>query len=104
MTVYRLRLDTTTNWAVGTTAAMITFAFGHVELPHSIFALTVLLDVVFLWLEANRFRTYEGIRRRGRLLEEGFFAPILGGREQPGWEKTLAESLDDFKLPLTQLQ
>ena len=104
MTAYRLRLDTTTNWAIGTTAAMITFALGHAELPHSIFGLAVLLDVMFLWLEATRFRTYEGIRRRVRLLEEGFFAPILGGREQDGWERALAESLDDFKLPLTHFQ
>jgi uncharacterized membrane protein len=102
MTAYRLRLDTTTNWALGTTAAMITFAIGHAEIPHSIFGLTVLLDVMFLWLEATRFRTYEGIRRRVRLLEEGFFAPMLGGRTQEGWERALAESLDDFKLPLTQ--
>jgi uncharacterized membrane protein len=104
MTAYRLRLDTTTNWALGTTAAMITFALGHTELPHSIFGLAVVLDVMFLWLEAARFRTYEGIRRRVRLLEEGFFAPILGGREQAGWERALADSLDDFKLPITHLQ
>jgi len=104
MTAYRLRLDTTTNWAIGTTAAMITFALGHAELPHSIFGLAVLLDVMFLWLEANRFRTYEGIRRRVRLLEEGFFAPMLGGRDQDGWERALADSLDDFKLPLTHPQ
>lgn len=104
MTAYRLRLDTSTNWAIGTTAAMITFALGHAELPHSIFGLAVLLDVMFLWLEATRFRTYEGIRRRVRLLEEGFFAPILGGRNQDGWELLLAQSLDDFKLPLTQAQ
>jgi uncharacterized membrane protein len=104
MTAYRLRLDTTTNWALGTTAAMITFALGHTELPHSIFGLAVLLDVMFLWLEASRFRTYEGIRRRVRLLEEGFFAPMLGGRDQDGWERALADSLDDFKLPLTHPQ
>jgi uncharacterized membrane protein len=104
MTAYRLRLDTTTNWALGSTAAMITFALGHTELPHSIFGLAVVLDVMFLWLEATRFRTYEGIRRRVRLLEEGFFAPILGGREIDGWERALADSLDDFKLPISHLQ
>ncbi|HEX6273577.1 MAG TPA: DUF2270 domain-containing protein [Polyangiaceae bacterium] len=104
MTAYRLRLDTTTNWALGTTAAMITFALGHAELPHSIFGLAVVLNVMFLWLEATRFRTYEGIRRRVRLLEEGFFAPMLGGREQPGWERALAESLDDFRLPISHVQ
>ncbi|HEX6765254.1 MAG TPA: DUF2270 domain-containing protein [Polyangiaceae bacterium] len=104
MTAYRLRLDTTTNWALGTTAAMITFAVGHAEIPHSIFGLALLLDVMFLWLEASRFRTYEGIRRRVRLLEEGFFGPVLGGPEVHGWESALASSLDDFKLPLTQWQ
>ena len=104
MTAYRLRLDTTTNWALGTTAAMITFALSHTELPHSIFGLAVVLNVMFLWLEATRFRTYLGIRQRVRLLEEGFFAPILGGREQEGWERALAESLDDFKLPISQAQ
>ena len=104
MTAYRLRLDTTTNWALGTTAAMITFALSHTELPHSIFGLAVVLNVMFLWLEATRFRTYLGIRQRVRWLEEGFFSPILGGREQEGWERALAESLDDFKLPISQAQ
>jgi uncharacterized membrane protein len=70
MTAYRLRLDTTTNWALGTTAAMITFALGHAELPHSIFGLAVVLNVMCLCLAISNLRGDSPARAatRGRIL------------------------------------
>ena len=104
MTTYRVRLDTTTNWAVGTTAAVITFAIGSRELPHYVFGLPVVLNLVFLWIEARRFRTYEMIRRRVRLLEQGFYVAVLGGEPRPNWEQQLADSLKHPSAPIGYVQ
>jgi uncharacterized membrane protein len=104
MTTYRVRLDTTTNWAVGTTAAVITFAIGSRELPHYVFGLPVVLNLVFLWIEARRFRTYEMIRRRVRLLEQGFYMTVLGGEPRPNWEQQLADSLKHPTAPIGYVQ
>lgn len=93
MTAYRTRLDTTTNWAVGTTAAIVTFVLSDATLPHYICVLAVLLDLIFLWMESRRFRSYELIRQRVRLLEEGFYVAMLGGEALENWERALIESL-----------
>ena len=34
--VYRVRLDNTTNWAIGVTVAVITFVLGNHEAPPSL--------------------------------------------------------------------
>ena len=48
--VWRQRLDTTTNWAVITTGATITFAFNQSLGNHSIILLNALLITLFLSL------------------------------------------------------
>lgn len=103
MTVYRTRLDTTTNWAVGTTAAMVSFALGNPQMPHFVFALALALDAIFLWMEARRYRYYELVRYRVRLMEMGFYPQILG---QPSgdWAARLLESLLRPTPPVSQRQ
>jgi len=64
MTSYRVRLDTTTNWAVVTTAGIVTFALGNPEVSHAVFLFAMLLTLFFLTLEARRFRIYETAHRR----------------------------------------
>ena len=76
MTQYRVRLDTTTNWAVGTTAAITTFALSSRELPHYVLALPVLLNLLFLWMESRRFRGMVLIAQRVRLLERAPMPPL----------------------------
>lgn len=102
MTAYRVRLDTTTNWAVGTTAAITTFAIGMQELPHYVFGLPVLLNFIFLWIEARRFVAYELIRRRVRLLEGGFYAAVLDEEPLPNWEKQLYATLREPRPPISR--
>ena len=104
MTVYRTRLDTTTNWAVGTSAALTTFALGQERAPHFVFLLAVFLDLIFLWMEIRRFRFYELIRMRVRLLELGFYAIVLGKTPREGWEETLWKSLEVPQSPIGRLQ
>jgi len=104
MTVYRTRLDTTTNWAVGTSAALTTFALGQERAPHFVFLLAIFMDLIFLWMEIRRFRFYELIRARVRLLELGFYAVVLGQTPREGWEDALWKSLEAPQSPINRLQ
>jgi uncharacterized membrane protein len=103
MTAYRARLDATTNWAVGATAATTSFTLGDPAVPHFVLLLAAALVGVFLWMEMRRFRFYELVRRRVRLLETGFYGGILG-EPHAGWEEALRASLAHPRLPVSALQ
>lgn len=103
MTLYRVRLDTTTNWAVVTTAGIVTFALGNPEVSHVVFLFAMILTLFFLNLEARRFRIYETAHRRVRLLERGFYAEVLGGASEPGWEAALLANLERPESPVSRL-
>lgn len=101
MTAYRVRLDTTTNWAVGTTAALVSFALGNARIPHYALGLAALLNLLFLWMESRRFQSYRLIEHRVRILEQGFMTEAVDpGRAAEGWEAKLAESLARPSLPV----
>jgi uncharacterized membrane protein len=105
--VWRTRLDTTTNWAVLTTAAMVSFAFGEAGHHHIILLLSNLLITVFLCHEARRFRYFAVYRARVRMLEENFFLPIIT-RELTSpmrhWREAVATDLDQPKFKTTFFQ
>ena len=93
--VWRQRLDTTTNWAVITTGASITVAFGSSGGHHMVIMLNMLLISIFLWIEARRYRVYELWSSRIRLMETDFFAAMLVPPfgPAPDWAESLAENL-----------
>ena len=93
--VWRQRLDTTTNWAVITTGASITVAFGSSGGHHTVILLNSLLISIFLWIEARRYRVYELWSSRIRLMETDFFAAMLVPPfgPAPDWAESLAENL-----------
>jgi uncharacterized membrane protein len=93
--VWRVRLDTTTNWAVVTTGAVISFAFSDPYGFASVFVLNMLLITMFLSIEARRYRYYELWASRVRLMETDFYAAMLVPpfRPDPDWAETLADSL-----------
>jgi uncharacterized membrane protein len=93
--VWRQRLDTTTNWAVITTGASITVAFGSSAGHHAVILLNALLITIFLWIEARRYRVYELWSSRIRLMETDFFAAMLVPPfgPAPDWAESLAENL-----------
>ncbi len=101
MTAYRVRLDTTTNWAVVTTAGIVTFALGNPAVSHVVFLFAMILTLFFLNLEARRFRIYETAHRRVRLLELGFYTEVLGGQPEPGWEAALLKNLRRPESPVS---
>ena len=51
---WRTRLDTTTNWALTTTAAVISFGFANTGSPHVTFIVGIWMVITFLLIEARR--------------------------------------------------
>ena len=100
---WRLRLDTTTNWAVVTTGAIITFAFSEPIGHHSVIILSTLLVTLFLFIEARRYRYYELWSSRVRLMETDFYAAMLVPpfHPSPDWGESLAESLLQPHFPIS---
>ena len=92
---WRTRLDTTTNWAVMTTAAAVLFALTGPGIHYSVIILCTFLVTFCLFIEARRYRYYELWSYRVRLMETDFFAAMLVPPYSPGpeWAESLAESL-----------
>jgi uncharacterized membrane protein len=101
--VWRQRLDTTTNWAVVTTGAVITFAFSEARGDHSVIILSTLLITLFLVIEARRYRYYELWSSRVRLMETDFYAAMLVPpfHPSPDWAESLAENLLQPHFPIS---
>jgi uncharacterized membrane protein len=101
--IWRQRLDITTNWAITSTTAIITFAFSSREVPHIIFFFNLLIVSVMLWIEARRYRFYDAFRARVRMLEAHFLVPmVMENRDmlQGEWKKLVCEDLilPSFKI------
>jgi uncharacterized membrane protein len=75
---WRNRLDTTTNWAVITAGATLSFAFSSIGNPHFVIPINSILVAFFLFMEARRYRYYEIWSSRVRVIETGYFARLLG--------------------------
>jgi uncharacterized membrane protein len=101
--VWRQRLDATTNWAVLSVSASITWALSDPGHHHVVLILNVILLTLFLGIEARRYRYYELWAYRIRLLEIEFFAPMLvppfGPSEE--WGESLAETLLSPDFPIS---
>jgi uncharacterized membrane protein len=95
--VWRTRLDTTTNWAVITAGATLSFVFSSPENPHFAIPINSLLVSIFLFMEARRYRYYEVWASRVRVLETGYFAPMLSHRTIPP-DKEWAEHISSDLL------
>lgn len=78
--IWRNRLDATTNWAVITAGATLSFVFSSPDNPHFAIPINTFLVSIFLFMEARRYRYYEVWANRVRVLETGYFAPMLSHR------------------------
>ena len=106
-TSWRQRLDATTNWAVLTTAAMLSFTAASKDHPHIILLLSSLVVFAYLIIEARRFRYFEVYRARVRMLEENFLLPVIIRRlKSPmgSWREMVAMDLDLPKYKTTMLE
>jgi uncharacterized membrane protein len=102
--VWRTRLDATTNWAVATTGIALSVAFssaGNSPLP---LVLVALMAVVFLTIEARRYRYFDIWRTRVRMMEVSMYAPLLrlqGIRIDNGWNEELARDYEHLHFHIS---
>ncbi len=92
-TIWRTRLDTTTNWAVVTLGVALSISFSSPESSPLPLVLVGVLILFFLMLEARRYRYFNVWRARCRWLENHFYAPMLDDGDlhlEENWQKTLA--------------
>ena len=78
-TVWRQRLDQTTNWAVISTGIGLSVAFASAQASPFPIVLVGALCIVFLTLESRRYRFFYVWRFRARVLEIAFYVPMLRG-------------------------
>ncbi|HYV48114.1 MAG TPA: DUF2270 domain-containing protein [Myxococcaceae bacterium] len=98
---WRMRLDTTSNWALTTTAGVISYAFSNASTSHVVLLVGIWLVVTFLALEARRYRYYDLWNRRLRLLEHGFWGPVL--RHEPEDPDAMRELAAELERPVLRL-
>ena len=103
---WRQRLDLTTNWAVFTTAGLLSFAFTSQTHSHWILLMGLPLIAIFHGFEARRYRIWHVWRSRVRMIEENFYGPILRRDPQSpdeNWGKLVAEDLFRPRFKITRL-
>lgn len=94
--IWRTRLDATTNWAVITAGATLSFVFSSPDNPAFAIPINSILVAIFLFMEARRYRYYEVWANRVRVMETGYFAPMLSYRSIPPdkeWAEHIAADL-----------
>lgn len=92
-TIWRTRLDTTTNWAVVTLGVALSISFASPEASPLPLVLVGVLIVFFLVLEARRYRYFNVWRARCRWMETHFYAPMLIEGDlhlEENWQDVLA--------------
>ena len=102
--LWRSRLDSTTNWAVITTAAALTFSFSSAQNPHFVLLLVLILVLSFLSAEARRYTFYALWYHRVRLMETDFFAAMVAPPFRPSadWGDSLSDTLMHPEFPISR--
>lgn len=98
-TVWRTRLDTTTNWSVVTLGVALSITFSSPSASPLPLLLVGILIMLFLALEARRYRYFNVWRARARWLERNFYVPMLRDGDlhtETDWQSALA---DDYATP-----
>ncbi len=92
-TLWRTRLDNTTNWSVVTLGIALSIVYSSANATPLPLILVGILVVGFLGLEARRYRYFNVWRARARWVETHFYAPMLRGEgvvELDDWQEVLA--------------
>jgi uncharacterized membrane protein len=106
-TLWRQRLDHTTNWSVVTTGIALSLSFASPDASPLPLILVGLLVVVFLIFEARRYRYFNVWRARCRLLETDLYAPMLRGegvRPDGKWNTLLAGDYCEPSFHITPMR
>ena len=98
-TIWRTRLDTTTNWAVVTLGVALSITFSAPTASPMPLLLVGILIMLFLALEARRYRYFNVFRARSRWMERFFYVAMLRDGDlhtEDHWPEILS---DDYYAP-----
>ena len=105
--IWRTRLDTTSNWAIVVTGIALSVTFSSADASPIPLLLVSWVVVIFLYIEARRYRYYDLFRVRVRVLEINFYGPLLTGqspRTDNRWNELLAEDYKDLRFHITLME
>jgi uncharacterized membrane protein len=98
-TLWRTRLDTTTNWTVVTLGVALSIAFSSPAASPLPLVLVGVLIMFFVTIESRRYRYFNVWRARARWMETHLYAPMLRDGDlhmEEGWQNDLAR---DYLAP-----
>lgn len=98
-TIWRTRLDNTTNWSVVTLGIALSLTFASPTASALPLLLVGVLIVFFMTVEARRYRYFNVWRARARWMENHLYAPMLDGetsQKSEAWRAVLAR---DYRHP-----
>ena len=96
MTVWRSRLDTTSNWAILLSTGIATFTLGSTAIPHFTLLLGLALIGICILIEARRYRLLLHSMWRLQVMEAHYFHGWLcpsSSDENAFWKEELARDL-----------
>jgi uncharacterized membrane protein len=107
-TSWRIRLDQTTNWAVLTTAGLLSLSFGSSEDHAHVVLLVGMVQITVLWvLESRRNPVADIWYTRVPNIEENFYGPILRRDPQSPerhWGLLVAEDMFRPSFKISKLE
>ena len=92
-TVWRTRLDTTTNWSVVTLGVALSISYSSPAASSLPLVLVGVLIMFFVAIESRRYRYFNVWRARARWMETHLYAPMLSDGNlhlEEGWQQILA--------------
>lgn len=98
-TIWRSRLDTTTNWSVVSLGIALSVTFSSKSASPLPLVLVGILITFFLLLESRRYRYFNVWRARARWLETNLYAAMLQDGDlhtETAWQEVLAR---DYHRP-----
>jgi uncharacterized membrane protein len=105
--IWRTRLDSTTNWAVATTGIALSVSFGNAYNSPLPLVLVALMSLIFLSIEARRYRYFDIWRTRVRIMEKSMYVPMLRGEGvhvDGGWNQELARDYEKLHFHISFLE
>src|SRR5262249_56148248 len=95
---WRDRIDRTTNWAITVAGAMLSVSLSTPTAHHGVLLFAMVLVLLFLVIEARRYRFFDVYRAPVRLLERQYFARVFStdAGSDVEWMRSLS---DDLKKP-----
>lgn len=103
MAGWRDRIDRTTNWAITGGGAILSVSLSSPSAHHGVLLFTMLLVLLFLLIEARRYRFFDVYRARVRLVERNYFSPLFsqGKAVDADWAQALGSSLNEPKFMIS---